>query len=61
MALVILVGILDHRKYHNEGQGWQHGRLTVRDRDFVDHLHAHDDEEVHVGHLFGELLEEIVR
>ena len=59
--LEVLIGVLDHRQDHDEGERGEHGRLPLRNRDHINHLHEHDQEEVQVGELVRELLEQIVR
>ena len=59
MALVILVGVLNHGEDDYENERWRHRRLAIANRDLRDHLHKHDDQEVQIGKLFRELLEQI--
>ena len=59
VALPVLVSIFYHGENDDKSERRGHSRLTVGDRNLRDHLHKHDDEEVHIGQLFRELFKEV--
>ena len=59
MPFVVFVCVFDHGKHNDEDQRGRHGGLAVRDRDDINHLHKHDDQEVSVGKFLRELLEQV--
>ena len=58
MPAIVFVGIFEHRTGHDKQQGWQHGRLTARDRYDLDRLENCNKHEVDIRCLRA-LLEEI--
>ena len=58
MPAIVFVGIFEHGAGHDKQQGWQHGRLTARDRYDLDRLENCNEHEVDIRCLRA-LLEEI--